>query len=31
MAQIKKKGHNIDLTNVGVHKINKNGGDKNEL
>lgn len=28
MAQIKEKGHNIDLTNVVIHKINKTAGDK---
>lgn len=28
MASLKEKGHNINLTNIVVHKINKNAGDK---
>ena len=28
MTQLKEKGHNVDLTNIIIHKINKTAGDK---
>ncbi|MFN8315211.1 MAG: nucleoid-associated protein [Chitinophagales bacterium] len=28
MAKLKEKGHNINLTNIVIHKINKTAGDK---
>jgi nucleoid-associated protein len=29
MTNFKEKGHNIDVSNIVVHKINKIGGQKN--
>ena len=29
--QVKEKGHNIDLTNIIVHRINKAAGNKNSV
>lgn len=31
MAKLKEKGHNVCLTNIVVHKINKSAGDKNSI
>lgn len=29
MAKLKEKGHNVNLTNIVIHKINKSAGNKN--
>ena len=31
MAKLKEKGHNINLTNIIVHKINKTSGNKDSV
>ncbi|MCT3788014.1 nucleoid-associated protein [Elizabethkingia anophelis] len=31
MAKLKEKGHNINLTNIIIHKINKSAGDKKSV